>query len=69
MLMLKYRAILKANMIEGLYRPFSKEPIVCLETSTATAKSACFMPFSFLNSSILFFRVITSLWKVYFPSF
>lgn len=42
-------------MIDGLYRPFSKEPIVCLETSTAIAKSSCFMPFSFLNSSILFF--------------
>ena len=35
MLILKYFAILNASIIDGLYRPFSSEPIVCLDTSRA----------------------------------
>ena len=53
----KYRAILKAKIIEGLYRPFSNEPIVCLDTSRAEAKSSCFIPFALRISSNLFFKI------------
>ena len=35
MLISKYRASLNANVIEGLYRPFSNEPMVCRDTSSA----------------------------------
>jgi len=53
----KYLAILKAKIIEGLYLPFSKEPIVCLDTSRIEANSSCVIPFAFLISSSLFFRL------------
>lgn len=69
MLILKYLAILKAKRIEGLYRPFSKDPIVCRDTSSAEAKSSCLIPFSFRNSSKRFFKISPFLWKVYFPHF
>ena len=69
MLMWKYLAILKANMIEGLYRPFSKEPIVWRDTSSALAKSSCLIPLCFRNSSNRFFKISPFLWKVYFPHF
>lgn len=52
----KYRAILNANIIDGLYRPFSKEPIVCLDTSKADANSSCLIPRCFRISSNLFFK-------------
>ena len=57
MLILKYRASLNANVIEGLYRPFSNEPIVCLDTSNAAASSSCLIPRSFRISSKRFFTV------------
>ena len=53
----KYLAILKAKIIEGLYLPFSKEPIVCLDTSRIEANSSCVIPFAFLISSSLFFTL------------
>ncbi len=61
MLISKYRAILKAKMIDGLYLPFSSEPIVCLDTSSSVAKSSCLMPFDFRISSNLFFNNINLL--------
>lgn len=51
----KYLAILKAKIIEGLYLPFSKEPIVCRDTSKIEANSSCVIPFALLISSSLFF--------------
>lgn len=42
--MSKKRAILNAKMIDGLYLPFSSEPIVCLDTSSANANSSCEIP-------------------------
>ena len=56
--MWKYRAILKARMMEGLYRPFSREPMVCLETSRISASSSCLSPCSLRISSSLFFKNI-----------
>ena len=63
----KYLAILKAKIIEGLYRPFSKEPIVWRDTSSAEAKSSCLIPLCFHNSSNRFFKISPFLWKVNFP--
>ena len=57
MLISKYLAILKANMIDGLYLPFSKEPIVCRDTSSEEAKSSCLIPLCFRNSSKRFFTL------------
>ena len=58
----KYAAILKAKSMDGLYLPFSKEPMVCLDTSRMFANSACVMPRSFLISSSLFFRCAHLRW-------
>lgn len=51
----KYRASLKASWMDGLYRPFSREPIVCRDTSSALAKSSCLIPRCFRSSSSRFF--------------
>ena len=56
MFILKNLAILKARIIEGLYRPFSREPMVCLETSKISARSSCLIPLCFRISSSLFFK-------------
>ena len=65
----KYFAILYASMIDGLYRPFSKELIVCRETPKAFAISSCKIPCSFLMFSILFFiRHLLTKCKAYFTS-
>ena len=52
----KYRAILKASRMEGLYRPFSRDPMVCRDTSSASASSSCLMPRAFRSSSSRFFK-------------
>ena len=52
----KYREILKASRMDGLYRPFSREPIVCRETSKTSASSSCLIPLAFRSSSNLFFN-------------
>lgn len=57
MLIPKYFAILYASIMEGLYRPFSRELMVCRETPMDFANSSCRMPRSFLISSILFFKI------------
>lgn len=67
MLILKYRASLNANVIEGLYRPFSNEPMVCRDTSSAAASSSCLIPRSFRISSKRFSRCASFLWKASFP--
>ena len=51
----KYRAILNASRMDGLYRPFSSEPMVCLETSSTAARSSCLIPRSLRISSRRFF--------------
>ena len=56
MLIPKYLAILKARMIDGLYRPFSSDPMVCRDTSSAAARSSWRISFSFLISSNRFFN-------------
>lgn len=60
MLIPKYRAILKARRIDGLYLPFSREPMVCRDTSRASASSSCLIPLSFRSSSSLFFISLLS---------
>lgn len=50
-----HRAILKAKIIDGLYRPFSNDPMICRETSNALAKSSCLILRFFLISSRRFF--------------
>lgn len=57
MLKLKKLANLNANTIDGLYLPFSSEPIVCLDTPIAFARSSCLIPFSCRNFSKLFFNL------------
>ena len=52
----KYLAILNASMIDGLYLPFSREPMVCLDTCKAAASSSCLIFLCFLSSSSLFFK-------------
>ena len=49
--------LMKINEIEGLYRPFSNEPMVCRDTSSAAASSSCLIPRSFRISSKRFFTV------------
>ena len=53
----KKRAILNARMMDGLYLPFSREPIVCLDTSKAVASSSCLIPCCFRISSSRFFKI------------
>ena len=48
-------AILYASRIDGLYRPFSRELIVCRETPISLASSSCRIPLILRISSILFF--------------
>ena len=55
MAILKYLEIFMARMIDGLYRPFSKDPMVCRETSRSAASSSWLIPLRFLISSSLFF--------------
>ena len=63
----KNLAILNANIMDGLYLPFSKDPTVCLDTSRAFASSSCVIPFAFRISSSLFLTFNhLSRWKVYF---
>ena len=40
MVISKYLAILYASIIDGLYRPFSRELIVCLDTPIIFASSS-----------------------------
>jgi hypothetical protein len=62
----KYRAILNASRIEGFYRPFSSEPIVWRETSSAAASSSWRIPRALRISSSLFFKGTAPKWKVRF---
>ena len=52
----KKRAILIAKMMDGLYLPFSREPMVCRDTANCSASSSCFIPCCFLSSSSLFLK-------------
>ena len=63
------RAILNARRMEGLYLPFSNEPMVCLDTSNAAASSSCRIPRLFRISSNRFFTVLhlSPEWKANFP--
>lgn len=67
--MLKYLASLMASMTDGLYRPFSRELMVCLETPMASASSSCLMPFCFRISSSLFFKILPFLIKYAYLKF
>lgn len=51
----KYLAILNASMIDGLYLPFSKDPIVWRDTLSAAASSSCRIPCCLRSSSKRFF--------------
>lgn len=51
-------------MIEGLYLPFSRDIIVCLETDSLSAISFCVIPWIFRNSAILFSMIITSFYWI-----
>ena len=57
MLVPKYRAILNASSIDGLYRPFSSEIMVWRDTSSASASSSWLSPRPRRSSSSLFFTV------------
>ena len=61
MLCPKYRDILKASRIEGLYRPFSRELMVWRETSSRAASSSWVIPSAFHSSSSRFFTGIPPL--------
>ena len=63
------RAILKASRMDGLYRPFSREPTVCRDTSSASASSYWVIPLAFRSSYSRFFTPSPPLkWKARFPS-
>ena len=53
----KYLAILNARIMDGLYLPFSSEPMVWRDTPSASASSSCLTPLCFRISSNLFFTL------------
>lgn len=54
---LKYLAILRASMVEGMYLPDSIEMIVCRDTPTACARISCVISF-FARSTLIEFCMI-----------
>ena len=56
-LTLKTEAIFSANNVEGMYLPISIELIVCRETLTLAANSACVM-FNFARSTFKLFFIV-----------